>query len=124
MSLLLNKYVLALAIALAVLIGLGWGIHQYGSKRVQEDRAGASAAVVAGARLDQKAALSTDIKQEQSKAVLTQHVRSVARVNKEKSDAVHETVVDVVGDAERVRLLNDTIAAANASISAATQGLH
>lgn len=126
MSFLVNKYALALAIALAILIGLGWGIRQYGSKRVQEDRASASAAVVAGARIDQKAALSTDIKQEQSKAVLTQHVRDVARMNKEKSNAVPKAsaVPDAVGDAERLRLLNDAIESANASISAATEGLH
>ena len=117
----MNKTIAMLILIAAVLLGLGWGVRQYGNSRVAAQEISTVKEAVQEAVAARDSAVAVDVQQSQEIAVQARRVRSVlAPVKKEIQyvpNPCKDSSADAVGDAERVRLLNLAITETNRVIA-------
>lgn len=118
----MNKTIAMLILIAAVLLGLGWGVRQYGNSRETAQELSTVKEAVSEAVAARESAVAVDVYQAKESAVQAQKVRVVLTQARKKNAAVKSEVpksgCDAVGDAERVRLLNLAIVEANAVVAA------
>ena len=119
----MNRTIAALILVVVVLLGLGWGIRQYGNSREAAQELSTVKEVIQEAVAESKAAVAVDVLQSQENAASAQRVRAVLIQKRKEMQDVPNPCADAVGDAERTRLLNRAIGEANAVI-ATTAELH
>lgn len=113
----LNRLV-ALAVALvAVLAVLVFGIRMYGNSRATAQELGTVQEAVQEAVQARSEAGKVDVQQAQENRTKRESVRLVLERKRNAIQAVPDCVGDAVGDAERIRLLNESIRAVNAEIA-------
>ena len=121
----MNKTIAMLILIAAVLLGLGWGVRQYGNSRAAAQEIGTVKEAVQGAVAARDSAVVVDVQQSQESAVQGRRVRSVlAPVKKEIQyvpNPCKDSGADAVGDAERVRLLNLAITEANRVVATTSE---
>ena len=113
----MNKTIAMLILIAAVLLGLGWGVRQYGNSRVAAQEISTVKEAVQEAVAARDSAVAVDVQQSQEIAVQGRRVRSVLTSMKKEIQDVPHPCADAVGDAERVRLLNIAITEANRVIA-------
>lgn len=113
----MNKTIAMLILIAAVLLGLGWGVRQYGNSRVAAQEISTVKEAVQEAVAARDAAVAVDVSQAKENAAAAQKVRSVLIPARKKNAAIQVVCADAVGDAERVRLLNIAITEANRVIA-------
>lgn len=117
----MNKTIAMLILIAAVLLGLGWGVRQYGNTRVGAQELSTVKEAVQEAVAARDSAVAVDVSQAKENAAKAQQVRSVLTPARKKNAEVQVVCADAVGDAERIRLLNDAIRSTNRVI--ATSGI-
>lgn len=114
-----------LVLIAAVLLGLGWGVRQYGNSRETAQELSTVKEAVSEAVAARKDAGLVDVSQAKENAVQAQKVRVVLTQARKKNAAVRTEVpksdCDAVGDAERIRLLNIAIGETNRVIAATSE---
>ncbi len=98
---------------LAVLLGLGWGVRQYGNSRVAAQEIGTLKEVAQEAVQAHEAAVKVDVAQAKTIAVVRQRVRSVADSGRSADAQIRDSSRDC-RDVDRLRVFNDAIDGANA----------
>lgn len=98
-----------------------FGVRQYGNARVTAQELGTVKEAVQEAVAARDSAVAVDVSQAKETATKAQQVRSVLAPARKKNAEVQVKRVDAVGDAERIRLLNDAIRSTNRVI--ATSGI-
>ena len=113
----LNKAVLILAVLVIVAVLSLLGVQAYGDKRVAQAELNGVKEVVSEAVAARTEAGKVDA--HQAKEIVTKRdtVRRIVQRGRDESKAVPIECVDVVGDSERIRLLNLQIAAVNTVIA-------
>ena len=121
----MNRTIAMLVLIASVLLGLGWGVRQYGNTRVGAQELSTVKGAVQEAVAARDSAVAVDVSQAKENAAKAQQVRSVLIPARKKNAAIQAEVqvvcADAVGDAERIRLLNDAIRSTNRVI--ATSGI-
>lgn len=107
--------VLAVLLFWAVLF---WGIQQYGDSRVSAQELSTVKEAVSEAVAARESAVAVDVSQAKENAAQAQKVRVVLTQARKKNAEVPKSACDAVGDAERVRLLNISIAETNRVVAA------
>lgn len=117
----MNKTIAMLILIAAVLLGLGWGVRQYGNSRETAQELSTVKEAVSEAVAARKDAVLIDASQAKANAVQAQRVRSVLAPVKKEMQSVPNPCADAVGDAERVRLLNRAITETNRVIATTSE---
>lgn len=117
----MNKTIAMLILIAAVLLGLGWGVRQYGNSRLVSQEVSTVKKAVSEAVAARYSAVAVDVSQTKENAVQAQKVRAVLIKARKKNAEVPQSGCDAVGDAERARLLNLAITEANRVV--ATTGI-
>ena len=112
------KELTAILCVLAVFLGLGWGVHQYGNSRVAAQELGSVKEAVQGAVQARASAVKADVKTANAKAVVAQDMRLVGITARKEMNAVFvsETISrDCVGPVH-YSVLNSVISEGNRAI--------
>lgn len=117
----MNKTIAMLVLIAAVLLGLGWGVRQYGNSRETAQELSTVKEAVSEAVAARKDAGLVDVSQAKENAVQAQKVRVVLTQARKKNAEVPKSDCDAVGDAERIRLLNIAIGETNRVIAATSE---
>jgi len=107
-----------LAVFLAVFLGLGWGVRQYGNSRVAAQELGSVKGAVQEAVQARASAVKADVKTANVKAVVAQDMRLVGISARKEMNAVFvsETIArDCVGPVH-YSVLNSAISEGNRAI--------
>lgn len=110
-----TRWVALAVLLLALLVGAGWGVRQYGNSRVAAQELSTVKEAVSEAVAEQKAAVKVDVAQAEQRRALRDSVQSPG-IRKEKDEQDRLQSLD---PAVRLSVLNDRIARANAAIAAA-----
>jgi hypothetical protein len=102
-----------LGIAGAVLLGLMWGVRQYGNARVATGDLVAVTQAVQGAVVEREVAVKVDVRQAKENRTSRDAVRSAVIRARKQNEEIPKLGLDAVGDAERIRVLNVAIDKAN-----------
>ena len=113
----LNKVVLILAVLVIVAVLSFLGVQAYGDKRVAQSELSGVKEAVSEAVAARTEAGKVDAKQAREIVTKRDAVRRTIQRGRDESKAVPIECVDVVGDSERIRLLNLQIAAVNTVIA-------
>ena len=115
----MNKTI-TVVLVVAILLGLGFGVRQYGNSRVIAQELSNTQEAVSEAVAARTAAGKVDVQQAHENTAKRESVRLVLERNRNATKVVHGAIgaPDCVGDAERIRLLNESIRAVNAVIAA------
>lgn len=116
----LNRLVVLAVALLAVLAVLVFGVRMYGNSRVTAQELSTVQEAVQEAVQARSEAGKVDVQQAQENRTKRESVRLVVQEKRNAVQAVQaiQGVPDCVGDAERIRLLNESIRAVNAVIAA------
>ena len=116
----LNKVVLILAGVLILAVLSFLGVQAYGDKRAAQSELSGVKEAVSEAVAARTAAGKVDVQQAHENTAKRESVRLVLERNRNATKVVHGAIgaPDCVGDAERIRLLNESIRAVNAVIAA------
>lgn len=110
-----------LALVVTVALVVVFGVRQYGNSRVVAQELSTVKEAVQEAVAARDSAVAVDVSQAKENAAAAQKVRSVLIPARKKNAEVQVVCADAVGDAERIRLLNDAIRSTNRVI--ATSGI-
>lgn len=109
------RWVALAVLLLALLVGAGWGIRQYGNSRVAAQELSTVKEAVSEAVAEQKAAVKVDVAQAAQRRSLSDSVASPG-IRKEKDEQDRLQSLD---PAVRLGVLNDRVARANAAVASA-----
>lgn len=112
------KELTAILCVLAVFLGLGWGVHQYGNSRVAAQELGGVKEAVQEAVQARSSAVKADVKTANVNAVVAQDMRLVGITARKEMNAVFvsETISrDCVGPVH-YSVLNSVISEGNRAI--------
>ena len=104
-----------LGIALAALLGLWWGISQYGMRQVAEAKVEGTVEALQEAQETRKAEIKVDVQTKKKRRVALDSVRA-SGIPVEKRIEEVPIPVECAPDPELTRLLNSTIRDANRAI--------
>lgn len=110
-----TRWVALAVLLLALLVGAGWGVRQYGNSRVAAQELSTVKEAVSEAVAEQKAAVKVDVAQAAQRRSLSDSVASPG-IRKEKDEQDRLQSLD---PAVRLGVLNDRVARANAAIASA-----
>lgn len=110
-----TRWVALVVLLLALIVGAGWGVRQYGNSRVAAQELSTVKEAVSEAVAEQKAAVKVDVAQAAQRRSLSDSVASPG-IRKEKDEQDRLQSLDPV---VRLGVLNDRVARANAAIASA-----